>query len=84
MRAALPPHPHVVTAYADAATDPAPPGLGGYCQGLFWYVELSPHHTHWLHITALELLATGFNAIAFADVFSPAQRTVLLSDALAT
>eukprot|EP00965_Chrysotila_dentata_P185971 6140251-Pleurochrysis_carterae.AAC.1 len=63
MRAAVSPHPHIVTAYADAAADSTPPGLGGYCQGLFWYVELSTLHTHWLHITALELLATGFNAI---------------------
>eukprot|EP00965_Chrysotila_dentata_P016133 534610-Pleurochrysis_carterae.AAC.1 len=71
MRADPLPHPHIVPAYADAATDSAPPGLGGYCHGLFWYIELSPVHVTWLHITALELLATGFNAIAFSHVLSP-------------
>eukprot|EP00965_Chrysotila_dentata_P164298 5425421-Pleurochrysis_carterae.AAC.1 len=78
------PHPHLVAAFADAATDSSPPGLGGYCQGLFWYCKLTPLHVAWLHISALELLATGFNAIVFADVLSSAQRTLLLSDALAT
>eukprot|EP00965_Chrysotila_dentata_P178526 5896083-Pleurochrysis_carterae.AAC.1 len=58
--------------------------MGGYCHGTFWYLELEPRHVHWLHISALELLATGFNAIAFADHLSPSWRVVFLSDALAT
>eukprot|EP00965_Chrysotila_dentata_P175437 5791107-Pleurochrysis_carterae.AAC.1 len=58
--------------------------MGGYCQGRFWYCELEPAHVQWLHISALELLATGFNAITFADVLTSAQQALLLSDALAT
>eukprot|EP00965_Chrysotila_dentata_P047159 1565221-Pleurochrysis_carterae.AAC.2 len=41
-----PAHPRIVTAYADAATDSTPPGLGSYCQGLFWYVERLSAHTN--------------------------------------
>eukprot|EP00965_Chrysotila_dentata_P185016 6107789-Pleurochrysis_carterae.AAC.1 len=29
------PYPHIVCAYADAATDSVPPGIGGYCHGAF-------------------------------------------------
>eukprot|EP00965_Chrysotila_dentata_P132699 4387905-Pleurochrysis_carterae.AAC.1 len=47
-------------------------------------MELQPVHVRWLHITALELLATGFNAIAFAEYFANAWDVVLMSDALAT
>ena len=25
---------------SDAATDSTPPGLGGFCHGLYWYLEL--------------------------------------------
>eukprot|EP00965_Chrysotila_dentata_P047084 1562777-Pleurochrysis_carterae.AAC.1 len=74
-------HSHIVAAYADAATDSHPPGMGGYCQGLFWYCELEPVHILWLQISALELLATGFNAIGclrrrplIHPTNSPAQR----------
>eukprot|EP00965_Chrysotila_dentata_P238451 6202504-Pleurochrysis_carterae.AAC.1 len=76
--------PNIVTAFADAATDSCPPGIGGYCHGMYWYMELQPVHVQWLHITALELLATGFNALAFAEYFAGAWDVVLMSDALAT
>jgi len=59
-------------AYADAATDSSPPGLGGYCHGLYWYIPLRPEWLNWLHITLLELLATGINAIVFAAYWSNA------------
>eukprot|EP00965_Chrysotila_dentata_P105101 3471834-Pleurochrysis_carterae.AAC.1 len=35
MRSPATSHSHIVAAYADAATDSHPPGMGGYCQGLF-------------------------------------------------
>ena len=45
---------------SDAATDSDPPGLGGFMHGFFWYIALRAVHTRWLHISVLELLATGF------------------------
>ena len=74
----------VFTASADAATDSVVPGMGGYCHGLYWYLPIRPAWLEWMHITVLELLATGLNAIVFASHFRGAQRVVLLSDALAT
>ena len=74
----------IYTASADAATDSIPPGIGGYCHGMYWYIPLHPEWLNWLHITVLELLATGINAIVFAPYFTNAERVVLLSDALAT
>ena len=74
----------VYTASADAATDSHVPGIGGYCHGMYWYVPIHPEWLHWLHITVLELLATGINAIVFAPYLVGASRVVLLSDALAT
>eukprot|EP00965_Chrysotila_dentata_P162901 5379667-Pleurochrysis_carterae.AAC.1 len=62
------PFPHIVCTYADAATDSAPPGIGGYCHDAFWFMELTAEHVRWIYITALELLATGFNAITFAPL----------------
>eukprot|EP00965_Chrysotila_dentata_P157058 5188430-Pleurochrysis_carterae.AAC.1 len=58
--------------------------MGGYCHGMYWYLELSPLHVKWLHITSLELLATGFNAMAFATYLVGSWDVVLMSDALAT
>ena len=58
--------------------------MGGYCHGLYWYLPIRPAWLEWMHITVLELLATGLNAIVFADHFRGAERVVLLSDALAT
>ena len=48
-------------AASDAATDSAPPGMGGFMHGFFWYLALTPEHIEWLHISVLELLATGFS-----------------------
>ena len=69
---------------ADAATDSDPPGLGGFCHGFFWYFQVDKEHLLWLHITVLELLATIFNAIMFADYAFEEARVLLQSDALAT
>ena len=74
----------VYTASADAATDSHVPGIGGYCHGMYWYVPIHPEWLNWLHITVLELLATGINAIVFAPYLHGAKRVVFLSDALAT
>ena len=75
--------PLTFVASADAATDSNPPGLAGFCHGLYWYLPLHPEWTEWLHITVLELLATGFNAIIMGPYAEGAQ-LVLQSDALAT
>jgi hypothetical protein len=69
---------------ADAATDCEHPGLGGFCHGLWWYYPIDATMLRTLHITALELLATGINAITFAPYIAGCRRAVLLSDALAT
>ena len=69
---------------ADAATDCAHPGLGGFCHGMWWYLEATPLMLRTLHITALELLATGVNAIVFEPYLRECRRITLLSDALAT
>ena len=53
-------------AASDAATDSAPPGLGGYMHGFWWRIVLTARHLAWLHITVLELLASGF-LILFAS-----------------
>jgi hypothetical protein len=77
----------VYTASADAATDSRVPGLGGYCHGLYWYVPIHMAWLDWLHITVLELLATGINAIVFANYLGGSEddhEAVLQSDALAT
>ena len=69
---------------SDAATDSAPPGIGGYCHGLYWYLHIRDEWLEWLHITVLELLATGGSALAFEPHTRSAQAVVLQSDALAT
>jgi hypothetical protein len=69
---------------ADAATDSAPPGIGGFCHGLYWYIPIPAEWLPYLHITVLELLATGLGAIALAPYLRHAERIVLQSDALAT
>ena len=71
-------------ASADAATDSMPAGLGGFCHGYYWYVPVPAWWISWMHITVLELLATGLNAIILARHFDAAERVVLQSDALAT
>ena len=79
-----PPKGPIYVASADAATDSDVPGIGGYCHGMYWYIPIHPEWLNWLHITVLELLATGINAIVFAPYFRGAERVTLLSDALAT
>lgn len=77
-------HPTVFVASADAATDCEFPGLGGFLHGKWWYFPVSAMARQHLHITVLELLATGFNAIVFAPILQRQRQVVLLSDALAT
>ena len=69
---------------SDAATDSSPPGLGGYMHGLFWYLQLTALHIHWLHISVLEMLATGFSTIIFQAQLPPGAELVLGADATAT
>ena len=69
---------------ADAATDSEPPGIGGFCHGLYWYQPIPVEWLVYLHITVLELLATGLGMIVLAPYLSHAQRIILQSDALAT
>ena len=82
--AAAPPFAVKFVVSADAATDSAPPGIGGFCHGLYWYVPIPEAWLVYMHITVLELLATGMGAIALAPYLRHAQRIRLQSDALAT
>ena len=68
-------------ASSDAATDSEPPGLGGFMHGFWWRIELTHMYVVWLHITVLELLASGFSAIIFAPLVPPANRLLLQMDA---
>ena len=53
--------------YSDAALEGAGhPGLGGYCEGLYWAVRLSGRSLY-LPISVLEFIAIGINMIIFAD-----------------
>ena len=79
--------PHLAVKFvvsADAATDSEPPGIGGFCHGLYWYFAIPLGWLTYLHITVLELLATGVGAITLAPYLKHAQRVRLQSDALAT
>ena len=69
---------------SDAATDSSPPGMGGYCHGLYWQLTITPEWLEWLHITVLEMLATGGSALTFHRHLLPADRVLLQSDSLAT
>ena len=71
-------------ASSDAATDSTPPGLDGYMHGLYWYLALTAEHIKWLHITVLELLASGFSAIVFHRAIGPTAELALGADAMAT
>ena len=77
-------NPLQVVISSDAATDSSPPGIGGFCHGLYWYLQVKAEWLEWLHITVLELLATGGSALAFEAYTSSAEAVVLQSDALAT
>jgi hypothetical protein len=84
-RQSIPPPAGLVgVASSDAATDGARPGLGGFCHGFYWRIALTERTLRYLHITVLELLATGFSMILFAPYLTRFQRVVFLSDALAT
>jgi hypothetical protein len=78
------PFPVKFVASADAATDSDPPGMGGFCHGLYWYIPVPTEWLQWLHITVLELLASGLGSITLAPYLRHAQRIRLQSDALAT
>ena len=54
--------------------DSTPPGLGGFMHGFWWRIELTRMYVVWLHITVLELLASGFSAMMFAPLVPPANR----------
>ena len=75
---------HVYITSADAATDGDSPGLGGFLHGFWWHLPFPPEMRGWLHITVLELLATGFNLIIFEPILRNHHRVIALSDALAT
>ena len=74
----------VFVASSDAATDSGPPGLGGYMHGHYWYLRVEPWHLQWLHISVLELLTAGFNAMIFYRFLPPRTRLLLQVDAAAT
>ena len=74
----------VYVSSADAATDGEHPGMGGFLHGQWWHVPVDERARGLLHITALELLATGINAITFSEQLRGHPRVLLLSDALAT
>ena len=69
---------------SDAATDSDPPGLGGFMHGFYWYLALRAIHIQWLHISVLELLATGFSTIIFRRIMPPTAELSLGADASAT
>lgn len=72
------------TVSSDAATDSKPAGIGGFCHGFYWYLQVPALWLRWLHITVLEMLATGGSAMAFHRHLLGADQIVLQSDALAT
>ena len=54
----------VIFTSSDACMDGTPtPGLGGYCNGLFWYFPLSRLELHVFYIAGLELMAAIFNIV---------------------
>ena len=71
-------------ASSDAATDSSPPGMGGYMHGYYWYLALLPEVIHWLHISVLEFMATGFSTIVYGAMLPPNARLNLGADASAT
>lgn len=71
-------------ASSDAATDSSPPGMGGYLHGAYWYLALSQEMVRWLHISVLELLATGFSTMIFTPTLPPTARLTQGADASAT
>ena len=75
-----------VTAFvgsSDAATDSAPPGLGGFMHGYYWYFQLTVEMVQWIHITVLELLAAAFSPAIFTPLIPPRARYLQQTDASA-
>ena len=60
------------------------PGLGGYCNGLFWYYPLSTEELQYLVIGVLELLAAVFNIILLWPRLQHLPAVAHACDALAT
>ena len=52
--------------------------------GMYWYLALAAEHVRWLHITVLEMLATGFSTIIFHRMLPPKAERALGSDYMAT
>ena len=71
-------------ASSDAATDSTPPGIGGFMHGYYWYLALTAEMVRWLHISVLELVATGFSTIIYGSMLPPTARLGLGADASAT
>ena len=69
---------------SDAATDSHPAGLAGFCHGLWWYLPVPPELLQYMHISLLELAATGISAIVFEPFLSSFTDILFYSDALAT
>ena len=70
---------------SDAAKEGAlVPGLGGYCNGLFWVYPLSLTQLELLVIAVLEFLATLLNVRMFWPFLSHYSRVLQTADALAT
>ena len=75
----------IIFTSSDAAMEGTPtPGLGGYCNGLFWYYPLSPLELHLFVIAGLELMAAIFNVIMVWPHVRHMPATAHQVDALAT
>ena len=64
----------IVSVSSDAATDSTPPGMGGFCHGLYWYLSIPELWLVWIHITALEMLATIGSCLAFRTYLESASQ----------
>ena len=71
--------------------DTDPTGLGGFCEGYFWYILVPEVDLAFVTIPTLEFLAAAFNVLVFAglchgmldaDTFSAVLRTDALTTAL--
>lgn len=75
----------VVHTSSDAAREGTDtPGLGGYCNGLYWYYPLNPEELALLAIGVLELLAAVFNILALWPLVRDFEAIAHQCDALAT
>ena len=75
----------VVYTSSDAAREGTDtPGLGGYCNGLYWYYPLNGEQLALLTIGVLELLTAIFNILALWPLVSNFEAIAHQCDALAT